>query len=48
MSMASDKQLNFPLDRLLLTNLEEMLVFQRNVALLGSSKLLEPNCCVWF
>ena len=37
MSMASDEQLNFPLDRLLLTCLEEMLVFQRNVALLGAS-----------
>ena len=35
MSMASDEQLSFPLDRLLLTYLEEMFVFQRNVALLG-------------
>ena len=37
MSMASDEQLSFPLDRLLLTYLEEMFVFQRNVALLGAA-----------
>ena len=37
MSMASDEQLSFPLDRILLTYLEEMLVFQRNVALLGAA-----------
>ena len=35
--MASDEQLSFPLHRLLLTYLEEMLVFQRNVALLGAA-----------
>ena len=32
MSMASDEQLSFPLHGLLLMYLEEMLVFQRNVA----------------
>ena len=32
MSMVSDEQLSFPLDRLLLTYLEEIFVFQRNVA----------------
>ena len=37
MSMASDEQLSFPLHRLLLMYLEEMLVFQRNVALLGAA-----------
>ena len=35
--MASDEQLSFPLNRLLLTYLEEMLVFQRNVALLDAA-----------
>ena len=35
--MAFDEQLDFPLDRLLFMYLEEMLVFQRNVALLGAA-----------
>ena len=34
MSTATDEQLSFPLHRLLLTYLKEMLVFQRNVAFL--------------
>ena len=37
MSIASDEQLSFPLHRLLSMYLEEMLVFQRNVALLGAA-----------
>ena len=36
MSMASDEQLSFP-DGLLLTYLEEMPLFHRNVALLGAA-----------
>ena len=37
MSMVSDEQLSVPLHRLLLTYLEEMFIFQRNVALLGAA-----------
>ena len=36
MSMTSDEQLSFP-DGLLLTYLEEMPLFHRNVALLGAA-----------
>ena len=37
MSMASDEHLSFPLHGLLLMYLEEILVFQRNVASLGAA-----------